>query len=144
MTIRDEAYLLTRYQLGDVPDDIDFGDFIESARLRNVEIVMTPAGTTQTMVCDAGDHQTLKLTTATGAVTFTMTVPTGGKSAAGTLIIKQHAAAAKDLTWAVSSGSIIWMGGEADWGADPVDAIRMVAWRFDGTDTYLAITAVNG
>jgi len=104
------------------------------------ETTLTPAGTTQTMTCNTCNHQTLALTSATGTVTFTLTVPTNVCS--GTIIIKQHATVTKDLTWALSSGTIKWMGGEPDWGADAISSIRLVAWRWDGTNMYLAPTEV--
>ena len=104
------------------------------------EPIGTPAGTTQTLTLADGNHQTLALTSATGTVTATLTVPTGSSS--GTIIVKQHASAAKDITWAVSAGTIKWMGTEPDWVADAIDSVRIVYWRYNGSVMYLASTEV--
>jgi hypothetical protein len=101
----------------------------------------TPAGTTQTLTLADGNHQTLALTSATGTVTTTLTVPTGPSS--GTIIVKQHASAAKDITWAVSAGTIVWMGTEPDWVADAINAVRIVSWRYNGSVMYLMSTDVG-
>ena len=100
----------------------------------------TPSGTTQTLTLADGNHQTLALTSATGTVTATLTVPTGSSS--GTIIVKQHASAAKDITWAVSAGTIKWMGTEPDWVADAISSVRIVSWRYDGSVMYLGSTEV--
>lgn len=105
------------------------------------ETTNTPAGTTQTITLDSANHQTLTLTSATGTVTATLTVPTRGSSS-GTIIVKQHASAAKDITWAVSAGTIKWMGTEPDWAADAIDSVRIVSWRYDGSVMYLGSTEV--
>jgi hypothetical protein len=121
------------------------GDLSTGGSYQNAatETTMTPSGASpsQGMTCNDCNHQTLVLTSASGIVTFTLTVPSN--IASGTIIIKQHAVTPVDITWAVSSGSIVWMGGEPDWSADAIDEIRLVAWRYDGTDMYLAATAVN-
>ena len=101
----------------------------------------TPSGTTQTLTLADGNHQTLALTSATGTVTATLTVPTGSSS--GTIIVKQHASAAKDITWAVSAGTIKWMGTEPDWVADAISSVRIVSWRYDGSVMYLMSTDVG-
>lgn len=106
------------------------------------ETTNTPSGTTQTIDLDTANHQTLALTSATGTVTATLTVPTRGSSS-GTIIVKQHASAVKDITWAVSSGTIKWMGTEPDWAADAVSNVRLVSWRWDGSVMYLAATEVG-
>jgi hypothetical protein len=106
------------------------------------ETVNTPSGTTQTITLDSANHQTLTLTSATGTVTATLTVPTRGSSS-GTIIVKQHASAAKDITWAVSSGTITWMGTEPDWAADAINAVRIVSWRYNGSVMYLMSTDVG-
>ena len=113
---------------------------ILAASVRTTETTSTPAGTTQTITLANGNHQTLALTSATGTVTVTLTVP--ASSSAGTLVVKQHASAVKDLTWAVSAGTIKWMGTEPDWAADSTSDIRLVAWRYDGSVMYLAATDV--
>jgi hypothetical protein len=100
----------------------------------------TPSGTTQTLTLADGNHQTLALTSATGTVTATLTVPTG--SSAGSIIVKQHASAAKDIVWAVSAGTIKWMGAEPDWVADAAGSVRIVSWRYDGSVMYLGSTDV--
>jgi hypothetical protein len=100
----------------------------------------TPSGTTQTITLDSGNHQTLTLTSATGTVTATLTVPTS--SSAGTIIVRQHASAVKDIVWAVSAGTIKWMGAEPDWAADAIDSVRIVSWRYNGSVMYLASTDV--
>jgi hypothetical protein len=104
------------------------------------ETTNTPSGTTQTITLDSGNHQTLALTSATGTVTATLTVPTG--SSAGSIIVRQHASAAKDIVWAVSAGTIKWMGAEPDWAADAIDSVRIVSWRYNGSVIYLASTDV--
>jgi len=104
------------------------------------EPTQTPTGTTATITLDSGNHQTLTLGSASGAVTVTLTVPTS--SSAGTIIVTQGATV-RDLTWAVSSGTIQWMGGEPDWAADAISTSRMVAWRWNGSVMRLAATEVN-
>jgi hypothetical protein len=106
------------------------------------ETVNTPSGTTQTITLDSANHQTLTLTSATGTVTATLTVPTRGSSS-GTIIVKQHASAAKDITWAVSAGTITWMGTEPDWAADAINSVRIVSWRYNGSVMYLMTTDVG-
>jgi hypothetical protein len=105
------------------------------------ETVNTPSGTTQTITLDSANHQTLTLVSATGTVTATLTVPTRGSSS-GSIIVKQHASAAKDITWAVSAGTIKWMGSEPNWVADAISSVRIVSWRYDGSVMYLASTDV--
>jgi hypothetical protein len=102
------------------------------------EITSTPSGTTQTITLNNGNHQTLTLTSATGAVTATLTVPSNVSS--GTIIVKQHASTVRDITWAVSAGTIKWMGTEPDWAADAASDIRIVSWRYDGSVMYLMST----
>lgn len=102
------------------------------------EITSTPSGTTQTITLNNGNHQTLTLTSATGAVTATLTVPSNVSS--GTIVVKQHASTVRDITWAVSAGTIKWMGTEPDWAADAVSDIRIVSWRYDGSVMYLMST----
>jgi hypothetical protein len=106
------------------------------------ETVNTPSGTTQTIDLNSVNHQTLTLVSATGTVTATLTVPTNGSSS-GTIIVKQHASAAKDITWAVSAGTITWMGTEPDWAADAINAVRIVSWRYNGSVMYLMTTDVG-
>jgi hypothetical protein len=108
---------------------------------QTTETTNTPTGTTVTITLANNNHQTLALTSATGTVTATLTVPTGSSS--GTIIVKQHASAAKDITWAVSAGTITWMGTEPDWAADAINAVRIVSWRYNGSVMYLMSTDVG-
>ena len=105
------------------------------------EITSTPSGTTQTITLNNGNHQTLALTSSTGDVTVTLTVPS--KVASGTLIIKQHASTPRDITWAVSSGSIVWLGAEPAWSSDATNDVRIVSWRYNGSVMYLVATDVG-
>ena len=104
------------------------------------EITSTPTGTTQTITLKDGNHQTLALTSATGTVTVTLTVPSN--VSAGTLIIEQHATTVRDLTWAVSAGTIKWMGAQPTWSGDATSSVRIVSWRYNGSVMYLASTDV--
>ena len=104
------------------------------------EITNTPTGTTQTITLKDGNHQTLALTSATGTVTVTLTVPSN--VSAGTLIVQQHATTVRDLTWAVSAGTIKWMGAEPTWSGDATSSVRIVSWRYNGSVIYLASTDV--
>lgn len=104
------------------------------------ETTQTPTGTTAPITLSSGNHQTLALGSASGNVTVTLTVP--ASSSAGTIIVTQGATV-RDLTWAVSSGTIQWMGGEPDWAADAISTSRMVAWRWNGSVMRLAATEVN-
>lgn len=108
---------------------------------QSAEITSTPSGTTQTLTLNNGNHQTLTLTSSTGDVTVTLTVPTS--SSAGTLIINQHGTTPRDITWAVSSGTIKWMGTEPTWASDAVNDVRIVSWRWNGSVMYLASTDVG-
>ncbi len=101
----------------------------------------TPAGTTQAISFVDGNHQTLTLTSSSGNVTVTITVP--GSTSAGTLIVKQHASSSRDITWAVSAGTIKWMGTEPTWNTDATSSVRIVSWRYDGSVMYLAATDVG-
>ena len=104
------------------------------------EITNTPTGTTQTITLNNGNHQTLALTSATGTVAVTLTVPSN--VSAGTIIVVQHASSVRDVTWAVSAGTVKWMGVEPNWGADAVSNVRIVSWRYNGSVMYLASTEV--
>lgn len=104
------------------------------------EVTSLPTGTTQTVTLDDNNHQTLDLTSTTGDTTVTLTVPSG--SASGTLIVEQHATTARDITWALSSGTLKWLGTEPTWNADSTSDVRIVTWRWDGAIMYLAATDV--
>ncbi len=105
------------------------------------EITNTPSGTTQTLTLNNGNHQTLDLSSATGSVTATLTVPSN--ACAGTIIVKQHASAAKGITWAVSAGTIKWLGTEPTWGSDGVGSYRVISWRYNGSIMFLMSTDVG-
>ena len=127
---------------GSLAGNLTCGAITASGTIRQAaEITYTPTGTTQTITLNDGNHQTLNLTSATGAVTVTLTVPTS--SSAGTIIVNQHASVAKDLTWAVSSGTIRWMGTEPTWASDAANAVRIISWRWNGSIMYLAATDVG-
>jgi hypothetical protein len=104
----------------------------------SAEITNTPTGTTQTITLNDGNHQTLTLTSSTGTVDVTLTVPSNVSS--GTLIVKQHGTTPRNITWAVSAGSIKWMGTQPTWSSDAVNDIRIVSWRYDGSVMYLMST----
>lgn len=105
--------------------------------LRTTEVTSTPTGTTQTVNLASGNHQTLNLGSASGAVAVTLTVP--GSSAAGTIVVLQGATV-RNITWAVSSGSIVWMGTQPTWSGDSANSSRIVAWRWNGSVMRLAPT----
>ena len=102
------------------------------------EITSTPSGTTQTITLNNGNHQTLTLTSSTGTVTVTLTVPSNVSS--GTIIVKQHGTTPRNITWAVSAGTIKWMGTQPTWSSDAANDIRIVSWRYDGSVMYLMST----
>jgi hypothetical protein len=108
---------------------------------RTTEITSTPTGTTQTITLGNGNHQTLSLASTTGNPTITLTVPTS--SAAGTLILIQHGTTPRSITWAVSSGTIQWMGGQPTWASDAVSTSRVISWRWNGSVMRLAATEVG-
>lgn len=108
-----------------------FGGVIRQA----AELLAAPSGTTQTLILDNGNLQTIDLGSTTGDTTVTLTVPSS--SAVGSILITQHGATARDITWAASAGSIIWLGTEPTWNADGVGTTREVRWRFNGTNLYL-------
>jgi hypothetical protein len=111
---------------------------------QTTETTSTPAAGAVTIDLTLNNHQTLSLTSlaALGTSQVTFTPPTG--SSAGTLIIKQHASASKDITtWAVTGGTIKWMGTEPNWVGDAATNLRVVSWRWDGSIMYLAATDVG-
>lgn len=107
-----------------------------------LEVTYTPLATTQTIPLDSGTMQTLALTSTTGATTVTLTVPTIG-SARGSIIVKQHGTTARGITWAVSSGTIKWLGTQPTWSSDAINAVRDVRWRWDGSVMYLEASAAG-
>lgn len=109
------------------------------ASVRHTEVTNVISANATTVVLNNGNHQTIDLAAATGAVTVNLTVPT--TSTAGTLILKQDDTA-RDVTWTPSSGSVKWAGTEPTWASDAVSSIRIVSWRWDGSFLYLAPTEV--
>ncbi len=108
---------------------------------QTTEVVNTPAATTQTITLESGRLQTLSLVNSTGTVTATLTVPT--IAAEGSILVKQHATTARSITWAVSSGSIKWLGTQPTWGSDAAGAVRNVRWRWDGSVMHLEASAAG-
>jgi hypothetical protein len=106
------------------------------------EVTYTPTGTTQTIPLDSGTMQTLALTSTTGATTATLTVPTIA-SARGSIIVKQHGTTARNIVWAVSAGTIKWLGTQPTWSSDAINAVRDVRWRWDGSVMYLDASAAG-
>lgn len=132
--------LVTFNAVGSDPSFV-FSDAVNFSKLvgqASAEITSTPSGTTQTITLDNGNHQTLTLTSSTGNVTVTLTVPSNVSS--GTIIVKQHATTPRNITWAVSAGTIKWMGTQPTWSSDAVNAVRIVSWRYDGSVMYLMST----
>jgi hypothetical protein len=113
---------------------------------QTTEVTYTPpAGTPslQTITLDSGTMQTLALTSTTSTPTaVTLTVPTIG-SARGSIIVKQHGTTARDITWAVSAGTIKWLGTQPTWSSDAINAVRDVRWRWDGSVMYLEASAAG-
>lgn len=105
--------------------------------LLTTEVVSTPSGTTQTIILANGNHQTVDLTSTTGDATVTITVPSS--AGAGTIIIKQHASSARNITWA-SSATIKWAGSQPTWSSDATSSERIVSWRYNGSTLYLSAT----
>jgi len=114
---------------------------VMTASIRHTETTSTPSGTTQTINLNSGNHQSLSLASTTGDPTVTLTVPTSASSA-GTLVLTQHGTTARDVTWAVSTGSIKWCGTEPTWASDAVSAQRVISWRWNGSVMFLASTEV--
>jgi hypothetical protein len=111
-----------------------------SGIITTTETTSTPSGTTQTITLNNGNHQTLSLASSSGDVTVTLTVPSGTSS--GTIIIIQHGTTPRDITWAVSAGTLQWMGTEPTWASDAVDDVRIISWRYNGSVMYLMSTDV--
>ena len=111
---------------------------------QTTETTSTPAAGAVTIDLTLNNHQTLSLTSlaAAGTSQVTFTPPTG--TCSGTLVVKQHASASKDITtWAVTGGTIKWMGTEPNWVGDAATNLRVVSWRWDGSIMYLAATDVG-
>jgi hypothetical protein len=108
---------------------------------QTAEITGTPTGTTQTLILNDGNHQSLSLASSTGNVTVTLTVPSGSTS--GTIIITQHGTTARDITWAVSSGTFRWMGTEPTWSSDDTGAVRIISWRYNVTANIMYLMSTD-
>lgn len=105
---------------------------------QTAEVTLTPTGTTQTVTLNNGAMQTLVLTSTTGATTVTLTVP--DSSAEGTICLQQHTTP-RNVIWAVSSGSIKWLGTQPTWSSDASLSHRIVRWRWNGSIMYLEASA---
>lgn len=105
------------------------------------EVTAAPSGASATITLNTANHQTLDLVDSTGSFTATFTVPSAPCS--GTLILKQHGGTARDVTWAVSAGSIVWLGDEPTWNADALSSYRIVSWRYNGSILFLCSTPAS-
>jgi hypothetical protein len=103
-------------------------------------VTHTPTGTTQTINLSASNYQELVLTSATGTVTVTLTVP-GGPST-GNIWLKQHASAVRDIVWNVSSGTVKWLGTQPTWNTDANGAERVISWMWAGGKMFLSSSAI--
>lgn len=102
---------------------------------RESEVSYTPSGTTQTIPLNAGNYQSLSLAATSGNPTITLTVPAG--PASGSLIVLQHGSTPRNITWALSTGSIKWLGSQPAWSSDAVSSYRVVSWRWNGSIMFL-------
>lgn len=104
------------------------------------ETVSTPSATTQTIsLNEESKHRTLDLSSSTGNVTVTLNVPDYGGTA-GTILIKQHGTTPRNITWAVNTGSIKWLGTQPTWSSDAASSYRVVSWRYNGSLLFLSST----
>jgi hypothetical protein len=107
------------------------------------EITETPGGTSVVLTITNGSNQTLNLGSTTGATTVLIIVPVRRVSSHGTFVVIQHGTTPRNITWTVSSGTIVWLGTQPTWSSDGVGKIRIVYWRYNGSVTYLWSTASN-
>ncbi len=115
---------------------------ITSSLIRQaVHITYTPTGTTQTINLGAANHQELYLTSATGATTVTLTIPDG--PCAGNIFVKQHASVVRNLIWAVSSGTVKWLGTQPTWTSDAISAERIISWLYSNGKTFLSASPIS-
>lgn len=114
-----------------------------SGSVRHTEIVLTPSGASpsQTITLDSGNAQTLNTTSASGTIAVTLTRATA--SYMGRIVVKVHATTPTNITWAVSAGTLYWLGTQPTWTGLTVSKRIIVTVTCDGTDTYLAATEVN-
>lgn len=115
------------------------------AAMLHTNTTSTPSGASpsQTITLNNGDQQKLVLTSASGTVALTLTVPSSDV-ATGSILIEQHASSSVGITWAVSAGSIFWLGVQPTWSSIPVGKKVLVYYRSDATTTVLSATAYNG
>jgi hypothetical protein len=114
---------------------------IEKLLGSTTEVVYTPSVSPQVIALNSGMHQTLLLTSMGGALTATLTIPDLPSN--GSIIVKQHASTARNITWGVTSGTIKWLGTQPTWSSDAINAVRNVRWRWDGSIMYLESSAAG-
>jgi hypothetical protein len=108
--------------------------------LRTTEVSNSISANAATITLGNGNHQTLTLAAATGAVTIDFVVP--ATSSAGTIVLLQDDTA-RDITWtATGGGTILFAGTQPTWASDAVSSYRIIAWRYDGTRLFLSPTDV--
>jgi len=110
-------------------------DLVYSGMVRQT-IERSNTGTGMAVILENNNHQTINTSGASTNVTVTLNAPSG--SSAGTLIVRQFTP--RNITWNTNSGVIYWMGTRPTWSGDPTGTIRLVAWRWDNTNFYLAAT----
>lgn len=113
------------------------GEVYAAGAVSFAERTHTPSGTTQTVDLTTGNHVKLDVGSASGALTVTFTPP--ASSTAGTLIVKQDGSP-KDISWAVTGGTITWLGTEPTWSSD-TSKDRVVSWRWDGDASVMYLIA---
>jgi len=102
------------------------------------EVTYTPGGTTQTIPLNDGPTQTLLLSSATGTVTATLTIPSQPSS--GRIIVRQGATP-RLVTLAVSSGTLVLLGAALP--LDAANTMRVYSWTYDGTRTIVGPSEVS-
>ena len=102
------------------------------------EVTYTPGGTTQTIPLNDGPTQTLLLSSATGTVTTTLTIPS--QPGSGRIIVRQGATP-RLVTLAVSSGTLVLLGAALP--LDAADTMRVYSWTYDGTRTIVGPSEVS-
>jgi len=108
--------------------------------LRTTEVSNVISANAATITLGNGNHQSLTLAAATGAVTVDFILP--ASASAGTLVLLQDDTA-RDVTWTASGGgTILWSGTQPTWNTDAASSYRVIAWRYDGTRLFLSPTDV--
>ena len=102
------------------------------------EVTYTPSGTTQTIPLNDGPTQTLLLSSATGTVTATLTIPS--QPGSGRIIVRQGATP-RLVTLAVSSGTLVVLGAAVP--LDAANTMRIYSWTYDGTRTIVGPSEVS-